>query len=199
MFIRNLRSKSLAQLSDEQLIAGYRSSGNPDSVSELFGRYLHLVHAMCMKYADEPEDRSDLVMVIFEKVMTELAQNEVLNFNTWLFSLSRNVCVSWFRQQQRYASKIENWGNEKKIDDFVVENEASERLYNGEEDLEVKLTAALAQLDERQRVCIHLFFFEKKSYKDIAGHTGFDVSDVKSYLQNGKRRLKGLLIPDSHS
>ncbi|HRD80968.1 MAG: sigma-70 family RNA polymerase sigma factor [Saprospiraceae bacterium] len=197
MFIRNLRSKSLAQLSDEQLMAGYRASGNPDAVSELFGRYLHLVHAMCMKYADDPEDRSDLVMVIFEKVMTELTQSEVINFNTWLFSLSRNACVSWFRQQQRYASNVENWGAGKKNEDWVVENEASERLYDEQDALETKLSAAIEQLDERQRVCIHLFFFEKKSYKDIAEHTGFDVSDVKSYLQNGKRRLKGLLIPDS--
>lgn len=193
MFIRNLRSKSLALLSDDQLIAGYRLSGNPDSVSELFGRYLHLVHAISMKYADTPEDRSDLVMMIFEKVMTELAQNEVINFNTWLFSLSRNTCVSWFRQQQRYASKIENWAAEKINEDLVVENEASERLHHGEVGLEQKLVAALEQLDERQKLCIHLFFFEKKSYKAIAEHTGFDVSDVKSYLQNGKRRLKGLL------
>lgn len=193
MLIRNLRSKSLAHLSDEQLIAGYRASGNPDIVSELFGRYLHLVHAMCMKYAGDPEDRSDLVMVIFEKVMTELNQSEVINFNTWLFSLSRNACVSWFRQQQRYASKIDNWGAEKKNEELVVEHEASERLYNGEAELEEKLAAALEQLDERQKACIHLFFFEKRSYKDIAAQTGFNVSDVKSYLQNGKRRLRVLL------
>lgn len=193
MFLRSLRSTSLAQLSDEQLIAGYRASGNPEAVSELFGRYLHLVHAMSMKYADDSEDRSDLVMMIFEKVMTELSHNEIHSFNNWLFSLSRNVCVSWFRQRQRYADKIENWGAEKKMDDWVVENEAAERLYNGERSVEEKLSAALQQLDERQRQCIELFFFERKSYKDIAEQTGFEVSDVKSYLQNGKRRLRGLL------
>lgn len=76
-----------------------------------------------------------------------------------------------------------------------MENDASERLYIEEEDIEDRIEEALSQLDERQSACIRLFFFEQKSYKDISDITGFDVSEVKSYLQNGKRRLRGLLSP----
>ncbi len=193
MFIRSIRSKALAGHSDEQLIAAFRISGDQQYPAELFGRYLHLVWGVCVKYAVDPDDRSDMVMSIFEKVLTDLPRADISSFNSWLYMLSRNECVSWLRQRNRYTANLENWGNEKKIEALVVENEASERLNIEEEDFELRLQAALTQLDERQRICIHLFFFERKSYKQISQATGFEVSEVKSHLQNGKRRLKSIL------
>ncbi len=197
MFIRSIRSQSLAAQSDEQLITAFRVSGDERLISELFGRYLHLVHGVCMKYAEAPEDRGDIVMNIFEKMLTDLPKIEIVSFNSWLYALSRNECISWLRQRDRYNARVENWGYEKKSGGLVVENEASERLNTEEEDIEMRLEDALGRLDERQRVCIHLFFFEQMSYKEISKATGFEVSDVKSHLQNGKRRLRSLLTDNN--
>ena len=197
MFIRSIRSQSLAAQSDEQLITAFRVSGDERLISELFGRYLHLVHGVCMKYADAPEDRGDIVMNVFEKMLTDLPKVEITSFNSWLYALSRNECISWLRHRDRYNARVGNWGNEKKSSDLVVENEASERLNTEEEDIEARLEDALGHLDERQRACIHLFFFEQMSYKEISKATGFEVSDVKSHLQNGKRRLRNLLTDNN--
>jgi RNA polymerase sigma factor (sigma-70 family) len=196
MLFRGNPSKLLADQSDEQLIAAYRASRNARYTAELFSRYLHLVHGVCMKYVYDPDDRSDLVMHIFEKVLNDLPAAEVSNFNSWLYSISRNECVSWLRHRDRHATVFtENWEDEKKSGALVMENDASERLYIEEDEIEGRLEEALLQLDERQSACIRLFFFEEKSYKDISDITGFEVSEVKSYLQNGKRRLRGLLSP----
>lgn len=196
MLFRGNPSKLLADQSDEQLIAAFRVSRHARYPSELFSRYLHLVHGVCMKYVYDSDDRSDVVMHIFEKVLNDLAGAEIVNFNAWLYSLSRNECVSWLRRRDRDALVLnENWEQEKKSEAIVMENDASERLYIEEEDIEDRIEEALSQLDERQSACIRLFFFEQKSYKDISDITGFDVSEVKSYLQNGKRRLRGLLSP----
>jgi len=193
MFIRSIRSESLSAQTDDQLIEAFCASGDERLASELFSRYLHLVYGVCMKYVEPSEDRSDLVMIIFEKLLSDLPQSGISSFNSWLYALSRNECVSWLRNRDRAPVLMENWELEKKSEALVVENEASKRLNIEEHEIEDRLQVALAQLDERQRLCIHLFFFEKKSYKDIAEHTGFDTAEVKSYLQNGKRRLRVLL------
>jgi len=45
-------------------------------------------------------------------------------------------------------------------------------------------------LGKEQKLCVILFYLEKKSYQEIAGNTGFSLLQVKSYIQNGKRNLK---------
>ena len=46
------------------------------------------------------------------------------------------------------------------------------------------------ELNDEQRVCLRLFYFDKKSYQQITDSTGYNLSQVKSYIQNGKRNLK---------
>ena len=52
------------------------------------------------------------------------------------------------------------------------------------------MNTALQQLNKEQQQCVTLFYLEKKSYTEIAAATGYDMMQVKSYIQNGKRNLK---------
>ena len=55
------------------------------------------------------------------------------------------------------------------------------------------LEEALQELGEQQRQCVILFYLKKNSYQQISEKTGFNLLQVKSYIQNGKRNLKILL------
>ena len=57
----------------------------------------------------------------------------------------------------------------------------------------------LSQLNQAQKQCIELFYFEKKSYKEIAELNGFDLKQVKSHIQNGKKRLKKIILNEVKS
>ena len=52
---------------------------------------------------------------------------------------------------------------------------------------------SLQELNDDQKLCVTLFYLEKKSYQEIADQTGYSLMQVKSYIQNGKRNLKILL------
>ena len=55
------------------------------------------------------------------------------------------------------------------------------------------LENALQHLTREQKTCIRMFYLEKKSYQAISADTGFNLMQVKSYLQNGRRNLRLLL------
>ena len=55
------------------------------------------------------------------------------------------------------------------------------------------LEEALNELHEEQRQCVILFYLKKNSYQQISEKTGYDMMQVKSYIQNGKRNLKIIL------
>ena len=52
---------------------------------------------------------------------------------------------------------------------------------------------ALKELNPEQQQCVTLFYLEKKSYQEVSDETGYNLLQVKSYIQNGKRNLKILI------
>ena len=45
-----------------------------------------------------------------------------------------------------------------------------------------------------QKKCVELFYLKGHSYREIAEETGYKMNEVKSFIQNGKRNLKSLII-----
>ena len=70
-------------------------------------------------------------------------------------------------------------------------DDAGEKGRHIEKDKDLdNLSLALKQLNKEQQQCVTLFYLEKKSYQDITDVTEFDLMQVKSHIQNGKRNLK---------
>ena len=55
------------------------------------------------------------------------------------------------------------------------------------------MNAALNELNPEQQQCVTLFYLQKKSYLEVSEATGYNMLQVKSYIQNGKRNLKILI------
>ena len=75
----------------------------------------------------------------------------------------------------------------------LVESERELSLLDEVDSREEQLThleEALQLLNEEQRLCLELFYLQQKSYQEVSELTGYDMKQVKSYIQNGKRNLK---------
>jgi RNA polymerase sigma-70 factor (ECF subfamily) len=59
-----------------------------------------------------------------------------------------------------------------------------------------KLEKAILKLEANQQKCIELFYLKQYSYQQITELTTYNLNQVKSYIQNGKRNLKNLLESD---
>ena len=73
------------------------------------------------------------------------------------------------------------------------ENETDlQALVDNDHTLEL-MEAALKELNPEQQQCVTLFYLQKKSYQEVSDETGYNMLQVKSYIQNGKRNLKILI------
>ena len=80
------------------------------------------------------------------------------------------------------------------INEDIAPAEVHDRQLHIEKDRQLELmTDSLNELNKEQKLCVTLFYLDKKSYQEIADETGFSLMQVKSYIQNGKRNLKILL------
>ena len=180
--------------SDEDLLVQIRSDDGHKFVGELYKRYAHLVYGICMKYLKNSANSQDIMMDIFEKFLKKPPSGDVISFKKWLFTVTRNECLTFHRNNKRSESQEEQWKNFEKKPEYFMENEDVGSLNSKAKVMNVQ--DALLQLKEPQRICIQLFYIEGSSYKEIEEKTTFDLKQIKSYLQNGKRKLK-LLIEKS--
>ncbi|MBC6612272.1 sigma-70 family RNA polymerase sigma factor [Hymenobacter sp. BT507] len=200
MFFRR-RPKSPAELSDEELLLRYRQQGDVADLGTLYDRHLTEVFAICRRYLRPDEEAQDAVMQLFEQLVDKLRRHEVSNFPAWLHATVRNHCLLVLRARQRAGPAAggalvvhfpDAAGMESAAHQHLVSNDADDDAHLTEERLQA-LEHALAELPDGQRRCLELFYLEKKCYADVAQLTGFDLKQVKSYLQNGKRNLKRYL------
>lgn len=180
-------------LPDYEIIKLYKETGNPEWVGVLFERYTHLVFGICLKYLKDEEDSKDAVMEIFESLFEGLLIHDVKNFKSWLYSVSKNFCLMQLRKLKIIPRTEEI--TEKKINHSFVEFMQELHPYKEQEIDEIfnKLQEAMSQLKPEQERCIELMYLQEKSYKEVAEITGYNLKQVKSYIQNGKRNLEKML------
>ncbi|MCB0642394.1 MAG: sigma-70 family RNA polymerase sigma factor [Phaeodactylibacter sp.] len=158
-------------------------------MAELYGRYRHLVFGVAYKYLKNREEAEDMVSYVFNLILEKLPGKEVRSFKQYLYGMVRNECLAKHRRIKKEQEKQQEWAILEKNNPQFMENESYMHLIN-EKSLEDVIQQAMQELGDEQRVCVFHFFFEGKSYKEIADITGYEIKKVKSYLQNGKRNLK---------
>lgn len=190
IFPSGLFSKRNArQLSDEEILSRYRQTHNKELIAEVYERYIHLVFAVCFRYLKNTEEAKDAAMQVFSFLLEELKENEVRHFRAWLHTVTRNHCLMQLRKAKTIR-KMLDWEEEKFLEENV-ENDGFVHLYHGQDEEENRnmLMHALEKLNREQRMCIELKYLEEKSYEEVAVLTGFNLNQVKSHIQNGKRNL----------
>ena len=190
-----LTSFQISDLSDDQLITHFKRNGDKQVVAQLFQRYYHLIYGACYKQLNNREESKDATMNIFERMIIKLPTSEVKSFNSWIYVVIQNECRSLLRKRQSSANLKGNLKIIKNRGENFMESEGVARLNTDKEVVhtEERLNLAIGQLKKEQQECIRLFFFEQKSYEQIAKQTSYSEKQVKSYLQNGKRNIKLLM------
>jgi len=190
-FKRKITSElDIKSFTDEELIVRYKDSADNNIISELFDRYTHLIFGVCMKYLKNKEDSKDAVMQIFEQLLSKLRTQEIQNFKSWIYTVSKNHCLMQIRHEHTTKKyKVEYYEN---MQQEIMESTELFHHLNKEEinDRIPKLKKGIDQLKADQRRCIELLYLQEKSYKEVSEMTGFSLKQVKSYIQNGKRNLK---------
>lgn len=188
MQLRFLWSKKEIQLSDQELIEQYKRTSNSWYAGELFRRYTQLISAVAYNYLQNDVETEDAVMEVFEIILRDLQHHEVNNFKTWVYSVTKHHCLKKVRRDGKIILDVEQ-----ALQHVAVDESPKTEALQLEKQIQ-KLESAITQLSNEQKQCIELFYFKQKSYKEVSDLTGYTVNEVKSYLQNGKRNLKGALI-----
>ncbi len=176
--------KQFDNISDDELLERFYQSNNNEWLGILLQRYTLLLFGTCMKYLKDETKARDTVQQIFLKAIHELSKYKVTYFKSWIYMVAKNNCLMQLRNKNIITDISEQHTIEDSFD--VEEIKLKEIDYNF-------LEASIDELNKEQKLCVSLFYLQKKSYNEIVAATNFTLMQVKSHIQNGKRNLKILI------
>ena len=130
----------------------------------------------------EEQDCADAVQEAITKAYAQ--RNKLQNsdyFKTWITRIVINECYNLLRKKKHFAEFKEE----------TVADKAYLQAYVKEEYLD--LYRAIAKLEEKDKICVLLFYMEGYSVSQIAEVLKIPQGTVKSRLNRARKQLKGLL------
>lgn len=183
----NVKTNRYENISDNELLGYYYQSKDQQWIGILLERYTMLLLGVCLKYLKNEEEAKDAVQQVFLKVLTEVSKYKIDFFKSWLYMVAKNHCLMKLRSQQGKHLK------ELKDEAAIEHQEADKNELLANETTYSLLEQSIHELNEEQKQCVTLFYLQKNSYQQITEATGFNLMQVKSHIQNGKRNLRMLL------
>lgn len=186
-YLKGVNPGKYTHLTEKELLERFYADRDKEWLGVLLERYTLLLLGVCMKYLKQEEAARDAVQQIFLKAITELEKYRVEYVKSWLYMIAKNHCLMQFRDKNRFPVEI----SEKlqvEEDREIQLSEAKEK-----EQLLTLMHEELTHLGKEQRQCVTLFYLEKKTYQQVAEATGYNMGQVKSFIQNGKRNLRLLI------
>ena len=153
----------------------------------LMKRYLRPVHRYFLIETGGDEALSDdLTQETFIRAWKGMDSYKRLSaFGTWLYRIAYNTYQNHLRGAKHHLS----------LDDEHLSPILQTLTAEADHDAEqvASLHRAIAQLSERERTCITLFYLEEMSVKEIAAVTSMSEGSIKTALHRGRNHLRTLL------
>ena len=158
--------------------------GDVSAFGCLYDQYVRLVHILCYDVVGNHDQAEDLVHETFIRAYSNLAKlRDPEKFGSWLLGITHHVCKDW---QRKSARDRHQYVAPDVMDDSQILNDADRRL---KEDLR----ELLAQLPEKERVAIHLFYLEETPADQARNLLGLSQSGFYLAIQRGLERLRKMM------
>jgi len=119
------------------------------------------------------------------------------NFQTWLISVSRNLCIDYYRSVRKEREIVDRSVDSTEVSVASGEPDALVTLERG--DRRARLHDALEQLPDTLRTAVTLRDIQELTYQEIADKLALPKGTVKSRINRGRKKLARhirLIMPD---
>ena len=164
------------------------AEGDQSAWDVIVRTYWRKVFNVAYRFVGTYDEAEDLTQEIFLKVFRSLATfDRRANFQTWLISVSRNLCIDRYRSGRRDREVFA-----REVDAATVQAESSTPSPQARvetQDRVALLREALRGLSPALRTAVLLRDIHELSYQEIAGKLGIAEGTVKSRINRGRAEL----------
>ena len=178
------------------------AAGNVEAFEELLKRNERAVFNFIARFLGDRSAAEDLVQEVFVRVIrTAGSYKKKAKFRTWLFTITRNLCIDATRRKGRRSevSLNRSIGSDDdgdgasfldRLPDEETPGSASQTI---RAEFRARLQTALAELPDDQREVFGMREFGGLKFREIAETLGVSENTVKSRMRYALQSLRGHL------
>lgn len=149
---------------------------------EIIEQHKGILFKVARTYCQNVEDRQDLIQEIMIQVWQSIPKfNDQYKISTWLYRISLNVAISFYRKSSTRAEKYTA------LNEQITETAIDEKFEN-EQQLNL-LEHFISELKEMDKA-LTILYLEDKSHTEIAEILGMSVSNVGTKIGRIKDKLR---------
>lgn len=162
--------------------------GNQQAWDSIVRRYWRKAFNIAYTFVGRREEAEDLTQEIFLKVYKALATfDRRANFQTWLISISRNLCIDHYRKVRRERETIDRSVDVATVSAAATGPNALTSLQR--RDSHDLLRQAMLKVRPALREAVLLRDIQELAYQEIAERLALPEGTVKSRINRGRREL----------
>jgi RNA polymerase sigma-70 factor (ECF subfamily) len=163
-------------------------NGDQSAWDLIVRQYWRKVFNVAYKFVGRHDEAEDLAQDIFLKVFKSLDTfDRRANFQTWLISVSRNLCIDHYRSVRKERETINRDVNASELSPASPDEGPVAAME--QQDRVVLLRQALAALPEPLRKAVLMRDIQERSYQEIAETLRLPEGTVKSRINRGRTEL----------
>src|SRR6187549_305726 len=185
-FVMSPDAPSPTQVTDE--IIERCLNGDQAAWESIVRLYRRKVFNVAYKFVGRHDQAEDLTQDVFLKLYKSLDTfDRRANFQTWLISVSRNLCIDHYRSARRERETINRDVDPADLTPVAPGVSAYGRLEHA--DRVTLLRAALSELPDTLRTAVMLRDIQELTYQEIADRLDLPEGTVKSRINRGRTEL----------
>jgi RNA polymerase sigma-70 factor (ECF subfamily) len=165
--------------SDEFLVEQFKATRDSSYFEALVRRHAQRILSVCRKMLNSDSLAEEITQDTFTRASLQIDSFHGGPFFRWLWGFARNGCINHLKSG---ATRERN----APLESTTVQGDAAAADVERAE----HIRKLLDELDPPQRMVLRLFFWEGYSYNEVAATAGIPVREVKSRLENGRRRFR---------
>ena len=162
--------------------------GDQVAWEDIVRQHRRKVFNIAYKFTGRHDEAEDLTQDIFLKIFKSLHTfDRRANFQTWIISISRNLCIDHYRSVRKERQTIA-----RDVDSTELQPATLERGPYAQAEYQVlraQLRQALETLPMTLRTAVVLRDLQELSYQEIADRLGLPEGTVKSRINRGRIEL----------
>lgn len=174
-------------LSDEEIVSSIIQKGETDLFGILYNRYSDKVYRKCLSFVRDKEIAQDMVQDVLLKVFTQLSKFKGNSrFSTWLYAVTYNYCVEYYRKNNRYTKvDIQEGPDLSESDDSEEKELLAARSH--------QLKEALDLIPPEEKMILLSKYQDGASIKELMMQLEISESAVKMRLSRARKRIKQII------
>lgn len=175
-------------MESENLLIEKAKQGHEESFSKLIDIYKNYIFAIILNFIKDYHEVENVAQEVSLQIYVSLPTYDQDNFKGWIGRIATNKSIDWLRKKK--AKFKDESLEDDKLEILSADQKDNPEILLVEKEKQKELQIALNSIPEIYRIALKKFYFEDKSYEEIANEEDVSTKTVASRLYRAKILLK---------